>query len=170
MEAFEATKRKAAAKAGMVAPSPVTIEPFLTGLGPESTAFFQALHIDTKINKNKIEIIHKVELIKEGEIVTPNQATLLQKIEMVPFFYQVLVNVVYDNGNIFDAEVLSIDDEKMQQIWTEGFNKFLGLALATDFPCVPCVPHVMVNSIKEMLGFGVAAGIADIPEVKKIAD
>lgn len=70
--AFQQTKRRAAAKAGMIAPSDVDIQPFVTNLGPESTSFFSALKIDTKINKNKVEITRVVNLIKEGEIVTPN--------------------------------------------------------------------------------------------------
>ena len=72
VKAFEDTKRKAAAKAGMIAPSDVDIQPFVTALGPESTSFFTALKIDTKINKNKVEITRVVNLIKKGEVVTPN--------------------------------------------------------------------------------------------------
>jgi len=56
----------------MIAPSDVTIEPFITQLGPESTSFFTALKIETKINKNKVEITRQVNLIKKNDMVTPN--------------------------------------------------------------------------------------------------
>ena len=71
-DAFEATKRKAAAKAKMIAPSDVVIQPFVTNLGPEATSFFTTLKIDTKINKNKVEITRPVNIIKAGEVITPN--------------------------------------------------------------------------------------------------
>jgi large subunit ribosomal protein LP0 len=114
LDVFEQTKRRAAAKPGMIAPSDVDIAPFITNLGPESTSFFTALKIDTKINKNKVEITRTVNLIKAGEIVSPNQSALLAKLEIVPFFYKIKVNVVYDAGNIFDASILEVDEKVMQ--------------------------------------------------------
>eukprot|EP00703_Trepomonas_sp_PC1_P005746 JAP90860.1 Acidic ribosomal protein P0 [Trepomonas sp. PC1] len=170
LQAFEATRRRAAAKAGMIAPSDVDIQPFVTGLGPESTSFFTALKIDTKINKNKVEITRTVNLIKKGEIVTPNQATLLHKLDIVPFFYQIKVNVVYDNGNIFGADVLEVDDTVMLQKFNTGLSEFIGLALGASIPVLPAVPHIIVDTLKSLLGVGVEAGLTEIPDVKRIAE
>lgn len=77
MDAISATRRKAAAKAGMKAPDDVSIQPVLTTMGPDSHSFFVALNIPTKINKGKIEITQEVHLIKKGTIVTPSHAILL---------------------------------------------------------------------------------------------
>jgi len=49
--------RPSPAKAGMIAPSDVTIPAGPTGLDPKQTAFFQNLQIQTKIVKAQIEII-----------------------------------------------------------------------------------------------------------------
>lgn len=169
MQAFADSKRKAAAKPGMIAPEDVTIEPMLTNLGPESTSFFSALKIDTKINKNKVEITRQVQLIKKGDIVTPNQATLLQKLDIVPFFYAVKVNIVYDNGQIFDASILEVDDEVMKNKWDDCLKEFTGLALGAGIPVLPAVPHIIVNTLKEMLGLGAVAEV-DLPDCKRIAE
>ena len=72
LDSFEATKRKAGAKSGMVAPSEVIVDPVLTTMGPDQHAFFVALGIDTKINKGKIEIVNPVHLIKKGDMVSPS--------------------------------------------------------------------------------------------------
>ncbi|CAL5970467.1 Acidic_ribosomal protein P0 [Hexamita inflata] len=170
MQAFADTRRKAAAKAGMVAPDDVVIQPQITGLGPEATSFFSALKIDTKINKNKVEITRAVPIIKKGEIVTPNQAALLQKLEMVPFFYQTKVNIVYDNGNLIDAGILEVDEEVMLQKWNSSLSQFVGLALGANIPVLPAVPHVIIDTMKTMLGFGVESNLNMIPDVKRIAD
>lgn len=170
MEAITASRRKAAAKAGQIAPDDVVIQPFLTNLGPEMTSFFAALKIETKISKNKIEITRPVNLISKGDKVTPNNATLLQRLEIVPFFYEAVVKAVYDDGKIFDAEVLQVDDERMQKEWDDALSQFTGLALGAGIPVVSAVPHVIVNSLKAMLGLGVVSGIETIPDVKRIAD
>ena len=52
-----ANKKKAPARAGALAPCPVTIPNQNTGLGPEKTSFFQALQIPTKISRGTIEIV-----------------------------------------------------------------------------------------------------------------
>ena len=52
-----ANKKKAPARAGAIAPCPVTIPNQNTGLGPEKTSFFQALQIPTKISRGTIEIV-----------------------------------------------------------------------------------------------------------------
>ena len=50
-------KVQAPAKAGALAPVEVYVEAGSTGLGPEKTSFFQALHIGTKISRGTIEIL-----------------------------------------------------------------------------------------------------------------
>ena len=50
----------APAKAGAIAPIDVYVPPGNTGLGPEKTSFFQALHIGTKISKGTIEILVRI--------------------------------------------------------------------------------------------------------------
>jgi large subunit ribosomal protein LP0 len=154
----------------MIAPSDVDIQPFVTNLGPESTSFVSALKIDTKINKNKVEITRVVNLIKKGEIITPNQSALLQKLDIVPFFYQIKVNVVYDNGNVFGADVLEVDDNVMMQKFNNGLAQFVGLALGAGIPVLPAIPHIFVDTLKTVLGLGVEAGLTEIPDVKRIAD
>ena len=48
---------QAPARAGALAPVDVFVEAGNTGLGPEKTSFFQALHIATKISRGTIEIL-----------------------------------------------------------------------------------------------------------------
>lgn len=168
MQAITDSRRKAAAKSGQIAPDDVVIRPFLTNLGPEATSFFAALKIETKISKNKIEITRQVNLIKKGEVVTPNQATLLQRLEIVPFFYEVVVNAVYDNGMIFDPSILYVDEEKMQQSWSDSLAQFTSLALGAGVPVLPAVPHVIADTLKTLLGLGVEAKVEDLPDIKRI--
>ncbi|CAG9837511.1 unnamed protein product [Diabrotica balteata] len=62
-------KVKALARAGAIAPLSVTIPAQNFGLYPETTSFFQALSIPTKISKSTIEIINDVHILKPGDKV-----------------------------------------------------------------------------------------------------
>lgn len=170
LEAFSKTRRRSTAKQGALAPCDVVVEPMLTQMGPDQHEFFAALGITTKINKGKIEITQPIDLIKKGDIVNASQASLLQKLEIAPFFYQIEVNCVYDNGEIFDASILSIDDEQMAKYWGEGLNYFCSAALGLNYPCLPAVPHLFNDAAKSILGAGVELDCTHISAIKRIAD
>ena len=89
-------KKQAPAKAGAIAPCSVEIPPQATSLGPEKTSFFQALNIPTKITKGCIEILNKVDLLKEGQKVGASEATLLNMLNISPFSYGLIIQAVYD--------------------------------------------------------------------------
>merc|ERR1719186_2411637 len=71
-----ANKKAAPAKAGAIAPVDVTIPAQNTGMGPEKTSFFQALH---------------VPIIKVGDKVGASEATLLNMLKISPFTYGLLI-------------------------------------------------------------------------------
>merc|ERR1712071_347301 len=58
-----------------------------TGREPGQTAFFQTLQISTKITKGQIEMTNDTHLISAGEKVTASQVALLQKLNINPFTY-----------------------------------------------------------------------------------
>ena len=170
LDSFEATKRKAAAKSGMIAPSDVIVDPVLTTMGPDQHAFFVALGIDTKINKGKIEIVNPVNLIKKGDAVSPSHQILLQKLEIEPFFYKMEADYVYDNGQIFDASILSVDDEVMHAKFQEGLRFFTSTALGAGIPVLPAVPHIFMDTIKTLMGVGAECEMTQIAQVAKIIE
>merc|ERR1711934_142837 len=99
-------KKPSAAKAGAIAQVDVIIEKGVTSLEPSMTSFLQALNIGSKITKGSIEIINDVHLLHEGVKVDASQAALLQKMGMLPFACGLVVQHVYDNGSLFEPDVL----------------------------------------------------------------
>lgn len=49
-----------------------------------------------------------MHILKEGEKVGPSEATLLNMLNISPFSYGLLVEMVYDSGTIFDPKILDI--------------------------------------------------------------
>ena len=83
--------------------------------------------------------------------MTASQAALLQKLNIEPFTYGLVLKKVYDNGSLFDAKVLDITDEVLASKFAEALNKLASLSLAMGFPTQASVPHSMVNAYKVML-------------------
>jgi len=154
-----ANKKAAPAKAGAIAPVDVTIPAQNTGMGPEKTSFFQALQIPTKITKGTIEIIQDVPIIRVGDKVGASEATLLNMLKISPFTYGLLIQKVYDNGSIFDPEILDITDDDIKDRFMAGVANVAAVCLSINYPTIASVPHSIVNGMKNLLA---VAAVTDI--------
>jgi len=146
-----ANVRPAPARVGAFAPSNVIVPAGPTGCDPGQTAFFQTLQISTKITKGQIEMTNDTHLITKGEKVTASEAALLQKLNIEPFEYGLVMIAVYDNGSLFDAKVLDITDDVLSFKFGEALKCIAKLSLALNFPTPASVPHSIANAFKACL-------------------
>ncbi|CAH1397928.1 unnamed protein product [Nezara viridula] len=162
-------KVRAPARAGAIAPCPVVIPAQNTGLGPEKTSFFQALSIPTKISKGTIEIINDVHILKEGDKVGASEATLLNMLNISPFSYGLVVEMVYDSGTIFEPKILDIKPEDLRVKFLEGVARLASVCLEISYPTIASAPHSIANGLKNL--FAVAA-VTDVEfkEAEKIKE
>jgi len=156
---IEGNKVAAPAKAGALATVEVTVPAQCTVLGPEKTSFFQALAIQTKITKGTIEILNDVRLIKQGDRVGASEATLLNMLNISPFTYGLLIEMVYDNGTVFDLSILDITDDDIRKRFLEGVRNISSVSLAINYPTLVSVPHTIINAFKNLLAVAVATDI-----------
>jgi large subunit ribosomal protein LP0 len=119
-EILDSQKREAPARIGSIAPIDVTIPAGPTGLDPKQTSFFQALKIQTKIQKGQVEIVTPVTVIHVDDKITPGQAALLDKLKIRPFEYKMHIKAFMDNGKRFDAKVLAITPESIRESFQEN--------------------------------------------------
>jgi len=147
---------RAPAKAGAIAPNNVVIPAGNTGMEPGKTSFFQALGVPTKIARGTIEIINDVDLIQAGNKVGASEATLLNMLNISPFTYGMNISAVYDNGTVFPASILDIEDEDLVKHYASAVAQVTAISLAISFPTVAAVPHLVVNGYKDLLAVGIA--------------
>lgn len=145
----------APAKAGIIAPSNVMIPAGPTGLEPTATAFLQALNIPSKIVKGQVELTNIVHLIKRGDKVKPGAAALLQKLKITPFSYGIDVNLVFNNGFVYGADLLEMTDRDVLSKFAAGLNNLAAIGYQINYPTLAIVPHVIVNAYKNLLGVAV---------------
>jgi len=141
----------AAAKVGTNAPQAVVVPAGPTGLDPSQTSFFQALNIATKINKGQIEIINDVPLIAAGAKVGSSEVALLQKLDIKPFTYGLTLRMVYDDGNVYDPEVLNLSTDVIAQKFFNGVANVAALSRAIGYPSAASFPHVLLDGFKNVV-------------------
>jgi len=163
------SKVPASAKSGTFAPADVFIPPGPTGLDPGQTNFFQALNIATKIVKGSIEIVSEVHLIKKGERVTMSHVAMLDKMNVRPFFYGFKVLTVYEDGTVYSADVLDMDQSALMDKFLGGVRKLAALSLAIGYPTAASVSHILNNAFKKLVAISLATEI-EFAESKKFKD
>jgi len=144
-------KVPAPARVGAIAPVDVYVEPGPTGCDPGQTSWFQALNIPTKINKGQIEMISRVQLVKAGDKVGESEAALLQKLNIKPFSYGLVVTNVYDNGDVFDPAVLNIAPSDVIAKLSGALATIAALSLEIGYPTKASIPHTINNAFKSVV-------------------
>ena len=163
-EQLESNVRPAPARVNAIAPIDVIVPKGPTGCDPGQTAFFQTLQIATKIAKGQIEMTNDTHLISAGDKVTASQVALLQKLDINPFTYGMVLKTVYDDGHIFDAKVLDITDEVLAAKFSEALSVIASLSLAIGYPTQASVPHSIANAFKAILAVTIGLESYSFPE------
>jgi large subunit ribosomal protein LP0 len=60
-----------------------------------------------------------VHILKEGDKVGASDATLLNMLNISPFSYGLLVQMVYDSGTVFEPAILDIKPEDLRVKFSE---------------------------------------------------
>jgi len=148
----------APARAGVVANADVVVPKGPTGADPSQTSYFQTMDIPTKISRGQIEIQSDVHLITKGERVTAGQADLLQKLNIRPFTYGLAITKVFDNGSLYDVEVLSIDDDDIYNAFCFHARDVAAVGHALNRPNQASVYHSIRYAFKTILSVVVNEG------------
>ena len=148
----------APARSGSVAPVNVVVPAGNTGMDPGQTAFFQALNIATKITRGLVEIINDVNLIEIGERVSPGQAALLKRLNIMPFSYGLKITQVYDNGATFDAKVLMLTADLLEEKLMGHVQSVSALCMEIGWPTLASLPHMISTNFQKMASVAIEVG------------
>jgi large subunit ribosomal protein LP0 len=159
---------KAAAKVGLVAQDDISIPAGNTGMDPNKTSFFQALGITTKVVKGAIEIVSEQVVVKSGQKVGASEAALLNMLNLQPFSFGMSVEMVYDNGSIYEPAMLDITNDVVKGFVRSAINNVAALSLHMGIPTMASTPHLMVNAIKNVLAVGLAEESISFPALDEI--
>jgi len=161
-------KMPAAAKAGVLAPVDVVIPPGPTGLDPGQTSFFQTLNVATKIVKGTIEITGEVRLCFKGEKVTASAVALLSKLGKKPFEYGIKVNTIYENGDVYDAAVLDLNQDDLVTKFAGAVARVAAISYEIGEINATTVPHGIGKAFNALvaIAMGTDYEFEELKEVK----
>lgn len=66
-----------------------------------------------------------MHILKEGDKVGASDATLLNMLNISPFNYGLVVEMVYDSGTVFEPKILDIKPEDLRVKFLEVWKIFL---------------------------------------------
>lgn len=139
-----------AAKVGIIAPCAVSVQAGPTGCDPAQTSFFQMMDIPTKINRGQVEIVSDVVVIAKGERVGASQAALCAKLSITPFEFGPQAVTVYDNGDVYSADVLDITDDMIENGFKQALRKAAAVCMAAEVPSAFSVPQYIYKAWQEV--------------------
>jgi large subunit ribosomal protein LP0 len=114
-----------------------------------------ALGVPTKIARGTIEIVNEVHLVVKDSKVGASEATLLNMLNISPFTYGMVVQQVYDSGNVFPPSILDIEESSLLAYFTAAIQNVASVSLAANYPTIVSIKHSLVNAYKNLLAVSV---------------
>lgn len=80
-----------------------------------------------------------------------SEAALLQKLNIRPFTYGLVIDCIYDNGSVFAPAVLDINDHDMAMKFANACGNLAAVSLEIGFPTLASLPHSIANAFRSMV-------------------
>ncbi|XP_036619247.1 60S acidic ribosomal protein P0-like [Trichosurus vulpecula] len=101
------------------------------------------------------ESLSGVQLIKTRDKMAASEATLLDILNISPFSFGLIIQQVFDNGSIYNPEVMDIMDKTLHPQFLEGICNLASVCLQIGYPTVASVPHSIINGYRWVLAVAV---------------
>lgn len=143
---------ESSAKPGQICPRDLEVKAGPTSFspGPIIGELGQA-GIKAAIEGGKVVIKQDVKIAKEGDVFTQKQTDLLAKFDIKPMSIGLNLLAMYDNSQIFDKEVLSIDEETYFNNFKTASSEALNLAMFIAYPTKETVELLVHKAESEAL-------------------
>jgi large subunit ribosomal protein LP0 len=107
--------------------------------------------VPTKIARGTIEIVNQVHLVRKDTKVGASEATLLNMLNISPFTYGMVIQQVYDSGNVFAPNILDIEEDTLLATFAIAIRNITCVSLAANYPTIVSVVHSLISSYKNLL-------------------
>jgi large subunit ribosomal protein L10 len=132
---FEKGKTNAPAKGGEICPREIVIEKGDTGFPPGPlVGEMQRVGIPAAIEGGKIVVKKNYVLLHEGDEISSEVAAILGKLDIEPLEVGLDLYAVYEDGFIFEAKDLMIDEEQIKGQFALAYSQSFNLAMNAAIP------------------------------------
>lgn len=157
---IEEEKISMPARTGIPAPCDVIIPDGPTGVEVGKIDLFHKLNISCKTVRSAIEVVKPIKIITKGEKVGEGATQMCKVLNIIPFSYAIEFKCVYNDGVIFDQEVLGMNMSDIVASFTRSASYVTSISVGAGIPNALSVPHFLKNGFKALLAIGVNSDIS----------
>tara|TARA_Y100000310_G_C20628888_1_gene787499 strand:- start:70 stop:1050 length:981 start_codon:yes stop_codon:yes gene_type:complete len=166
---LEKNKASAAAKVGQKAPNDLGIEAGETPFAPgPMIGELGMLGLKTEVKGGKIHIKDDKILVKDGEEISEQVAGILSKMGVEPMKIGLNLTYTYQDGEILDKSILSIDEEEYINNIKAAYSESFALSIELGIINGETVKPIICKAQAEALALADSAEIMTSENVGKI--
>jgi large subunit ribosomal protein L10 len=157
---LEKSRVKATARAGDLAAFDVTVPAGNTGLPPGPIiSQFTAVGLRTRIESGSVYVAKDTLVVKKGEPISAQLASLLSKLGIKPVEVGLSLKVVYDDGVILTEEHLKVDLVEVRRSIEEAHQYAFNLSLEAAVPLPENINYLLSSAHQKAQSLALSAGI-----------
>lgn len=156
----EDTKVPSPLKPNQVSPIDVVIEQGPTPIPPgPMMAELQMAGLPVAIEKGKVVVKATTTVVKAGEVVKPEVARALERLDIKPIKIGLDVKAILDSGMILTPDVLAIDTEKVFEDFQNAYQMALNLAVNAAYVTEETAEILIIKAFNDARNLALNAGI-----------
>ena len=166
---LEKSRVKAAARAGDLAAFDVTVPAGNTGLPPGPIiSQFTAVGLRTRIEAGSVFVAKDTMVVKKGEPITAQLASLLAKLGIKPVEVGLSLKLVFDDGVILSADDLSIDVDAFRQSVEQAHQFAFNLSMEAAYPTAENASLLVKLAHQNAFSLAMSAAIINADTVEEL--
>ncbi|MBT4935590.1 50S ribosomal protein L10 [Candidatus Woesearchaeota archaeon] len=132
---LQRNKSEAPAKAGQTSPKEIVVKAGATNFAPGPIiSELATVGIKTKVENGKLAIIDDTTVAKEGDVISQTLADMLKRLDIAPMEVGLDLVAVWENGLVFDAKQLHVDEKEFAQNIMDAARSAMNLAIEIAYP------------------------------------
>lgn len=156
---LDKNKVPAPAKAGQIAPRTVVVPRLNTGFPPGTIiSELNAVGLPTRIEEGTVAIPQDTQVVAEGERVSQTLASILSRLNILPFNVGLSLSVVLENGQIIEHDDLIVDFESYRDDFARAHQAAMAVALKAGILNSDTAPLVISKAKQNALALAASIG------------
>jgi large subunit ribosomal protein L10 len=155
-------KTAAAADGGEVAPNDIEIPEGDTGIGPgPMLGKLQGAGAQVQVEDGSIHVQEPAVLIEKGEVITDDDAEILNHLGIEPLEIGLDLDVAFSDGELFQAEALDIDTEEYREDVESAAAAAFNLAVNAGVVNETTAPALISEAVQKAKNLAISQGLPE---------
>jgi len=155
-------KTSAAADGGEVAPNDIEIPEGDTGIGPgPMLGKLQGAGAQVQVEDGSIHVQKPAVLVEKGEVITEDDAEILNQMGIEPLEIGLDLDVAYSAGDLFRSEDLDIDTEEYKEDIESAAAAAFNLAVNAGIVNETSAPALLREAVRNAKNLAISEGLPE---------